>query len=112
MDWGCSILTPNANGLFSILINLITNLNDVNSILIILLGIIFYVIFFFNNNNKKAVIHLILIIIFISTSFAFYALINDEFNIIVNYDEHKGNQSFLITPESDTLISNLSNDVV
>ena len=38
-------------------------------------------------------------------------LINDEFNIIVNYDEHKGNQSFLITPESDTLISNLSNGI-
>ena len=67
-------------GLFSILINLITNLNDVISILIILLGIIFYVLFFFNNNNKKDVINLIFIIILISTSFAFYALINDDFN--------------------------------
>ena len=36
-------------------------------------------------------------------------VINNEFNIIINYDEHKGNQSFLITPESDTLVSNLSN---
>ncbi len=38
-------------------------------------------------------------------------VINNEFNIIINYDEHKGNQSFLITPESDTLVSNLSNGI-
>lgn len=35
-------------------------------------------------------------------------LINDEFNIAVYYDEHKPPQSFLLTPESDELITNLS----
>ena len=35
-------------------------------------------------------------------------LINNEFNIPVNYDEHKGNQSFVITPQSDTLVTQLS----
>ena len=38
-------------------------------------------------------------------------IINGEFSIPVYYDEHKGNQSFLLTPESDTLISNLSNGI-
>tara|TARA_R100001082_G_C4350416_1_gene154275 strand:+ start:387 stop:809 length:423 start_codon:yes stop_codon:yes gene_type:complete len=35
-------------------------------------------------------------------------LLNNEFNINVFYDEHKGNQSFLITPLSDTLEGYLS----
>ena len=30
-------------------------------------------------------------------------IISDEFAIPVKYDEHKGNQSFLITPEDDSL---------
>jgi len=38
-------------------------------------------------------------------------LINDEFSVPVYYDEHKGNQSFLLTPESDTLVTNLSTGV-
>ena len=40
-------------GLFSILINLISNISDVISNLIIFLGIIFYILFFFNNDKKK-----------------------------------------------------------
>ncbi len=36
------------------------------------------------------------------------SLINAEFNINVNYYEHRGGSSFLITPESDTLVSKLS----
>jgi hypothetical protein len=35
-------------------------------------------------------------------------IINDEFNIPVYYDEHKGNQSFLLIPESDELVTNIS----
>jgi len=35
-------------------------------------------------------------------------LINDEFSIAVYYDEHKPPQSFMLTPESDSLVSNLS----
>ena len=35
-------------------------------------------------------------------------IINGEFNIPVYYDEHKGNQSFLLVPESDELITNVS----
>ena len=35
-------------------------------------------------------------------------LINDEFNIAIYYDEHKPPQSFLLTPESDNLVTNLS----
>jgi len=35
-------------------------------------------------------------------------LINDEFSISVYYDEHKGNQSFLITPDSDELVTYMS----
>ena len=38
-------------------------------------------------------------------------LINDEFNISVMYDEHKPPQSFLLIPESDTLVTNLSSGV-
>jgi len=35
-------------------------------------------------------------------------LINDEFSIGVFYDEHKPPQSFMLTPESDELVTNLS----
>tara|TARA_R110002020_G_scaffold117911_3_gene269472 strand:+ start:5174 stop:5596 length:423 start_codon:yes stop_codon:yes gene_type:complete len=35
-------------------------------------------------------------------------LINGEFNVPVYYNEHKGNQSFLVTPESDSLVTKLS----
>ena len=35
-------------------------------------------------------------------------LINDEFSIPVYYDEHKPPQSFLLTPQSDNLITHLS----
>jgi hypothetical protein len=35
-------------------------------------------------------------------------IINGEFNVPVYYDEHKPPQSFLLTPQSDSLVSNLS----
>jgi len=35
-------------------------------------------------------------------------LINGEFSIPIYYDEHKGNQSFVITPQSDSLVTKLS----
>ena len=35
-------------------------------------------------------------------------IINGEFNIPVYYDEHKGNQSFLLIPESDELVTNVT----
>ena len=35
-------------------------------------------------------------------------LINNEFAIPVHYDEHRGNQSFLLVPESDTLVTYMS----
>ena len=35
-------------------------------------------------------------------------IINGEFNVPVYYDEHKGNQSFLLTPESDEIVTNVS----
>jgi hypothetical protein len=36
-------------------------------------------------------------------------LINDEFSVGVFYDKHSPPQSFLLTPESDELVTNLSN---
>ena len=36
------------------------------------------------------------------------SLIHNEFSINVLYDEHKGNQSFLLSPQSDELIEDLS----
>jgi len=38
-------------------------------------------------------------------------LINDEYNLNVHYDEHKGNQSFLITPLADDFVTNLSTGI-
>ena len=38
-------------------------------------------------------------------------LINDEFNISVHYDEHKGVQSLLLTGLSDEFVTNLSTGV-
>lgn len=38
-------------------------------------------------------------------------LINDEFNIPVHYNEHKGVQSFLLTGLSDDFVTNLSTGV-
>ena len=35
-------------------------------------------------------------------------LINGEFSVPVHYDEHRGNTSFLITPQSDSLVTRLS----
>jgi hypothetical protein len=35
-------------------------------------------------------------------------LVNGEFTIPVYYDEHKGNQSFLFTPQSDSLVVKMS----
>ena len=35
-------------------------------------------------------------------------LINDEFSVAVYYDEHKGNQSFLLIPDSDELVTYMS----
>ena len=36
------------------------------------------------------------------------SLINAEFSVSVNYDEHRSNASFLITPQSDSLVTQLS----
>ncbi len=36
------------------------------------------------------------------------SLINAEFSVPVHYDEHRGNTSFLITPQSDSLVTQLS----
>ena len=36
------------------------------------------------------------------------ALINGEFSVPVHYDEHRSNSSFLITPQSDDLVTQLS----
>tara|TARA_R100000664_G_C2732925_1_gene123090 strand:- start:363 stop:782 length:420 start_codon:yes stop_codon:yes gene_type:complete len=38
-----------------------------------------------------------------------YALLGNEFGIPIRFDEHKGNQSFLITPNEDELIELISN---
>jgi len=38
-------------------------------------------------------------------------IINDEFAISVHYDEHRSNQSFLLIPESDTLLEHLSSGI-
>tara|TARA_R110000803_G_scaffold148852_1_gene214302 strand:+ start:2261 stop:2683 length:423 start_codon:yes stop_codon:yes gene_type:complete len=38
-------------------------------------------------------------------------IINGEFSIGIHYDEHKGNQSFLLIPESDTLLEHLSSGI-
>lgn len=38
-------------------------------------------------------------------------IINDEYNLKVYYDEHKGNQSFLIIPVSDDFVTNLSSGI-
>ena len=38
-------------------------------------------------------------------------IINDEFTTPIHYDEHRGNQSFLLTPESDTLLEHLSSGI-
>ena len=38
-------------------------------------------------------------------------LINDEFAISVVYDEHKPPQSFLIIPQNDELVTNLSSGI-
>ena len=35
-------------------------------------------------------------------------LVNNEFNIPVYYDEHRGNSSFIFTPQSDDLVTQLS----
>ena len=35
-------------------------------------------------------------------------LIQNEFNIKIYYDEHRGNQSFLLTPASDEFVTFLS----
>lgn len=35
-------------------------------------------------------------------------LVNNEFNIPVYYDEHRGNSSFVFTPQSDDLVTQLS----
>ena len=38
-------------------------------------------------------------------------IINDEFVIPIHYDEHRSNQSFLLIPESDTLLEHLSSGI-
>jgi len=38
-------------------------------------------------------------------------IINDEFAVPLHYDEHRGNQSFLLIPESDTLLEHLSSGI-
>ncbi len=38
-------------------------------------------------------------------------IINNEMSIPIYYDEHRGNHSFLITPESDNLVDYLSGGI-
>ena len=38
-------------------------------------------------------------------------IINDEFAISIHYDLHRGNSSFLLIPESDTLVTYMSSGV-
>ena len=38
-------------------------------------------------------------------------IINDEYTIPVYYDSHKGNHSWLITPEADELVTHLSSGI-
>tara|TARA_R100001163_G_C5050226_1_gene187105 strand:+ start:973 stop:1404 length:432 start_codon:yes stop_codon:yes gene_type:complete len=38
-----------------------------------------------------------------------HSLLANEFSIPIYFDEHKGNQSFLITPDTDTLIEYAAN---
>ncbi len=38
-------------------------------------------------------------------------IINNEFSVPIYYDEHKGNQSFVLTPQSDELVTYLSSGV-
>ena len=38
-------------------------------------------------------------------------IIKDEFAISIHYDEHRGNNSFLLIPESDTLLEHLSSGI-
>ena len=38
-------------------------------------------------------------------------IINNEFSVPIYYDEHKGNQSFILTPQSDELVTYLSSGV-
>ena len=38
-------------------------------------------------------------------------IINDEFAISIHYDEHRGNSSFLLIPESDALLEHLSSGI-
>ena len=39
------------------------------------------------------------------------SIINNEFSVPIYYDEHKGNQSFVLTPQSDELVTYLSSGV-
>jgi len=38
-------------------------------------------------------------------------IINDEYTIPVYYDSHKGNQSWLITPQADELVTHLASGI-
>ena len=38
-------------------------------------------------------------------------IIHNEFNIPIKYSEHRGNQSFLLTPESDAFIEHLNSGI-
>tara|TARA_R110002020_G_scaffold208466_4_gene414237 strand:+ start:1034 stop:1465 length:432 start_codon:yes stop_codon:yes gene_type:complete len=38
-----------------------------------------------------------------------HSLLANEFSIPIHFDEHEGNQSFLITPDTDTLIEYAAN---
>ena len=67
-------------GLFSIIINLFSNLNDLISICIIFLGLVSYFFFFLKIDNKIKEIYTILFVVLISIFFSFYATINDDFD--------------------------------
>ncbi len=67
-------------GFFGIIINFITNINDIITLSIILLGVFLYFLFFYKNKNKKKEICLIFFYIFVSFFFVFYSLSNDDFD--------------------------------
>jgi|TARA_B100000929_G_scaffold259446_1_gene223211 hypothetical protein len=67
-------------GFLGIIINFITNINDVITLCIILFGSFLYFLFFFKTKNKKKEIYLILLIVLVSFFFAFYSLSNDDFS--------------------------------
>lgn len=81
-------------GFFSLMINLLSNLRDNYSVIIISIGFLIYLFFFKNNSNKKNEIYNILFITLIAFFFSFYSLSNDDFfgyhlKTIINFKDYK-----------------------